>query len=104
MVNSKTYRGTKYFTNKEDIPSAKVFAVFYWGKDPSIHSDNPKEELEELSLKLKETSTPIYGWLLFCASALGFIYWRWSFINERKRRQEFSDLIHQNKSRSVIID
>ena len=98
-VDSKIYHDTKYFENKKDMPTATTFTIFYLKKDPSIHSANPKKELETLVLKSNEESTPKFGWWLFSISVLGFIYVRFSMLRERKKQKEMDEWTQQNEIR-----
>jgi hypothetical protein len=98
-VNAKTYEDVKYFDSEKELPTERTFPLFYLEKDPSIHSDNPKKELETLRVTSKEESTPKYGWWLFCISTLGFVYLKWSATKERKRQEEMEEMTQQYNNR-----
>ncbi len=94
-VGSKIYEYDKYFKYQKDIPAEREFKILYLENNPDIHSDNPQQELEKLNLKLKEGSTPIYGWWMFGITLLGFAYIRWSLKKDLKKKQETDQLLAQ---------
>jgi hypothetical protein len=91
IVDGKTITDEKSFT-KKNTPEKSTFTIIYLPSDPTIHAENPNDDLAQLK-KLKEEGTSgFWPWALLIGSILIFFLTRRSYLNdiaEAKEEEEF---------------
>jgi hypothetical protein len=87
--------GKKYTKDKEirENPASPVFTITYLPNNPDVYSENPEEDLKNLT-NTGAPSSSTY-WFLFLGSIAGFYWVRRQSLKEQKQATELAELLSQ---------